>query len=130
MSEAPAQTPNTVTWWELQVDDLETAKRFYGTVFGWVFQPFGEGFEMASLPDGTPVGGLDSADGKGEQPAGRGVRVYVQVDDLEQTLDAITTNGGSVLEKRTLISEEYGWYALFADPSGLRIGLVSSNAPA
>ena len=35
---------NTVTWWDIQVTDLEAAKTFYGTVFGWTYTEFGEGF--------------------------------------------------------------------------------------
>src|SRR3954469_10431094 len=37
-------TLNTVTWWEMPVADLAQAQRFYGTVFGWTFVPFGEGY--------------------------------------------------------------------------------------
>ena len=118
---------NTVTWWELQVTDLEQAKTFYGSVFGWAFQPFGDGYAMVTAPDGTPLGGLDSDTGKGEQPAGRTSRIYVQVADLEQTLKAVESAGGSIVADRQLISEEFGWWAMFADPSGLKLGLVTSN---
>jgi uncharacterized protein len=118
---------NTVTWWELQVSDLEQAQSFYGAVFGWSFQAFGDGFVMAAAPDGTPVGGLDGDTGKGQDPAGRGARIYVQVEDLEQTLKTAEANGGTVERVRTLISEEYGWWALISDPSGLKVGLASSN---
>jgi predicted enzyme related to lactoylglutathione lyase len=124
---APAQQNDTVTWWELQVSDLEPARAFYGAVFGWTFQPFGDDFLMASAPDGTPLGGLDGGTGKGESPAGRGVRVYVQVEDLEATLAKVTAAGGAVTTPRTVITEEYGWFATFTDPSGLTLGLVSSN---
>lgn len=119
---------NTVTWWELQVTDLEQAKEFYGSVFGWAFQPFGDGYAMVTAPDGTPLGGLDADTNKGKEPAGRVSRVYVQVADLEQTLKSIETSGGTVVAGRTLISEEFGWWAMFADPSGLTVGLVTSNA--
>lgn len=119
---------NTVTWWELQVNDVQQAEEFYGSVFGWSFQPFGDGYAMVTAPDGTPLGGLDADTGKGEQPAGRGSRVYVQVADLEQTLKTVEASGGTVVATRTLVSEDYGWWAMFTDPSGLRIGLVTSNA--
>jgi uncharacterized protein len=118
---------NTVTWWELQVSDLAEAQAFYGAVFGWSFQAFGPGFVAAAAPDGTPLGGLDSETGKGQEPAGRGARIYVSVEDLEQTLKAVEASGGTVEKTRTLISEEFGWWALFSDPSGLKIGLTSSN---
>jgi uncharacterized protein len=129
--QAPAaQQNNTVTWWELQVPDLEQGKAFYGAVFGWTFQPFGDDFELASGADGAPIGGLDGRTGKGESPAGRGVRVYVQVEDLEATLAKVTAAGGAVTTPRTLITEEYGWFAYFTDPSGLTLGLATSNPAA
>ena len=126
-AQAPAQQNNTVTWWELQVPDLEQAKAFYAEVFGWTFQPFGDDFVMACTPDGIPIGGLDSGTGQGESPAGRGVRVYVQVADLEATTAKVTAVGGAVTTPRTLIADEYGWFATITDPSGLTLGLVTSN---
>jgi predicted enzyme related to lactoylglutathione lyase len=130
-AQAPAQQDNTVTWWELQISgDLEAAKKFYGAVFGWTFEPMGDDFEMAIGAGGMPMGGLDSGTRKDEAPAGRGVRVYVQVADLEDTLAKVTASGGAVTTPRTLITEEYGWFATFTDPSGLTLGLATSNPPA
>jgi uncharacterized protein len=128
-ADAPAQKPNTVNWWELQVTDLEEAKKFYGAVFGWTFQSFGEGFEVICTPDGTMIGGLDSATGKSESPAGRGTRVYVMVEDLEDTLSRVEPAGGKVQQSRTMIAPEYGWFGLLTDPSGLTVGLTTSNEP-
>lgn len=125
--DAPAQKPNTVTWWELQVPDLEQAKKFYGAVFGWSYQTFGDGFEVICTPDGTMIGGLDGGTAKGESPAGRGARVYVLVDDMEDTLSRVAPNGGEVQQSRTLIAPEYGWFALLTDPSGLTIGMTTTN---
>ena len=119
--------PGTLSWWELQVPDPEQAKRFYGAVLGWTFQSFGDGYDVINTSDGTMIGGLDSQTAKGESPAGRGVRVYVQVEDLEAALDRVTANGGEIRNPRQLISEEYGWSANFADPSGLTIGLMTTN---
>lgn len=127
-TQAPAQQNNTITWWELQISgELEAAKAFYAAAFGWTFQPMGDDFVMAVGADGMPMGGLDSGTHKGESPAGRGVRVYVQVDDLEATLARITAAGGAVTTPRTLITEEFGWFATFTDPSGLTLGLATSN---
>lgn len=120
----------TVTWWELQVTDLEKAQAFYGATFGWSFQSLWENFVMVTGPDGAPIGGLDSGTGQGEPPAGRGVRIYVQVADLEATLEKVTGAGGTVTTPRTLITEENGWYATFTDPSGLTLGLLTTAAAA
>jgi predicted enzyme related to lactoylglutathione lyase len=116
----PRAADGTVVWTELGVPDLARAQEYYGAVFGWTFAPFGDSFLIASKPDGTMVLGLDQVDGPA---AGRHALVYVQVADLEVTLERVTAAGGEVLHGRRLISEEFGWYAVVADPWGLKLGL-------
>lgn len=125
-NEAPAADPRegTVTWWEIQVSDLAVAKDFYAAVFGWTFTDFYDGFTICHGADGSMIGGLEQAEG---EPAGRGVRVYVQTADLEGVLERVAAAGGTVVSPRAEISEEFGWFAVVADPSGLRIGLCSDR---
>ncbi len=112
-----------VDWFEIQVPDLADAQRFYGAAFGWTFSPMGEGYVVAT-EGGAPVAGLSETPG---DTAGRHVRVYLGTDELEATLEKITKAGGSVVQGRTLITEEYGWYATVADPTGLQFGLMTSK---
>jgi predicted enzyme related to lactoylglutathione lyase len=51
----------------------------------------------------------------------------VQTADLEGTLERVVAAGGTVVKPRAVISEEYGWFALLADPDGLTIGLSTSR---
>jgi uncharacterized protein len=125
----PTPPPNPVIWWEIQVPDLDKGQAFYRAVFGWTFEPFGEEFVIAKTPDGTMVGGLVSSEGDAS-PSGRHVRIYFAVQDLEATLRAVEANGGEVVDTRTLISEEYGWSATFADPTGIKLGLVTDQPAA
>lgn len=117
-------TLNRVTWWEIPVSDLDAAQAFYGSVFDWAFTPFGDGFVMAQV-GGEYIGGLHT----GSAPGGEGVRIYVNVGDLERTLRRISGAGGTVHHERTEISPEMGWWADFTDPDGNRIGLCSSVPP-
>ncbi|WP_111767526.1 VOC family protein [Nakamurella deserti] len=114
---------NTVTWWEIPVADLDEAARFYPAVFGWTVAPFGDGYLAVNLGD-RMIGGLFASS---EEPAGGGVRIYVNVADLEQVLAAATAAGGTVITPRTLIAEGMGWWAELADPSGRRLGLCSDR---
>lgn len=125
-SDGPDPRDNTVTWWEIQVPDLDAGKVFYRAVFGWTFTDFYPGFAICHGPDGAMIGGLDQVE---EEPAGRHVRIYVQTSDLEATLDRVVAAGGTVVKPRAVISEEFGWYALVADPAGLTIGLSTSRPP-
>lgn len=122
---------NPVSWWEIQVPDLDTAKKFYGEVFGWTFQSYDgmDGYELAHVGE-TMVGALHRQDG---DPAGRRVNVVFDADaradhTLEDLLAAVAATGGTVVRERTLIAEGMGWFATVADPSGLLFD-VSSNRP-
>jgi uncharacterized protein len=81
---------------------------------------------VAKAADGAMVGGLDSSAGYAG-PAGRRVQVYLRTDDLEATLSAAEAAGGTVVQPRTLVSEEHGWFATLADPSGIQIGVDSDK---
>jgi uncharacterized protein len=121
----------TVTWWEIQVDDVAKAAAFYGTVFGWAFQyPMGDDYGLIMSPAGDMIGGLDGSSTEAPAPEGRRTRIYVSVDDLESTLAKVASAGGTVRTERTLISEEFGYWADFTDPSGITVGLVTDQPPA
>ena len=54
------------SWWDILVDDLDVAQRFYGAVLDWTFPISGPDFVVVS--DGTePVGQLYSS---GERVSG------------------------------------------------------------
>jgi uncharacterized protein len=118
---------NGITWFEIQVPDLEQAKKFYGPVFGWTFQPYMEGFEAAVDSAGEWIGGLDASAGDAS-PAGRHLQVYFGTDELEAVLDRVEKSGGKVVNPRTHISEENGWFATVEDPSGLKISFHTNKA--
>jgi predicted enzyme related to lactoylglutathione lyase len=124
MTDIAAPTLNTVTWWEIPVLDLEQAKTFYGAVFGWTFQPFGDGY-AGIVADGAMIGGLSES---GAEGIGEGVRIYVNVADLESVLTAVEANGGSTRTPRTEVGGDMGWWAHFTDPQGRVIGLCTDNA--
>lgn len=121
MTDTSAAPFNTVTWWEIPVQDLEKAKAFYGAVFGWTIEPFGEGF-VGAFADGAMIGGLaEAADGE----VAEGVRIYVNVADLEATIAAAAANGGAEKTARQEVGGDMGWWANVTDPQGRVIGLAT-----
>lgn len=124
--QATSAAPGTLAWWEIPVTDLAAAKAFYSTVFGWTYQDFGDGYAMISHGDQT-IGGLTTM---GAESASDGARLYFQVDDLEATIATVESAGGSAAFPRTLIGEGMGWWAMFTDPAGRHIGVVTDNAAA
>jgi uncharacterized protein len=110
------------SWWDILVDDLDVAQRFYGAVFGWTFPISGPDFVVVF--DGSEqVGQLYASS---EQVAGRGIRMYFDTDDLDGTLAKVASAGGLVKTERTAIGPDMGWYGEFTDPSGVTIGLQTS----
>jgi len=113
---------NTVTWWEIPVQDLEKAKAFYTAVFGWGYTPFGDGYAAVTAGE-QMIGALsESADAVGE-----GVRIYVQVADMEGVFAKVEANGGSVKTPRTEIGGDMGWWGSFTDAQGRVIGVATNN---
>ena len=115
-------TLNTVTWWEIPVRSLEKAKTFYTAVFDWNYTPFGEGYEGILVGE-SMIGGLSES----SEAVGEGIRIYVQVDDMEAVFAKVESNGGAIKTPRTEIGGDMGWWGNFTDPDGRIIGLATSN---
>lgn len=113
-----------MSWWEIPVPDLDDARRFYGEVFGWTFQPFGEDYFVAVGPDDEMLGGIFLAS---EGQLGNGVRITFETDDLEGALDRVTAAGGAVATPRSEIGGDMGWYGDFTDPAGRLIGFSTDR---
>jgi predicted enzyme related to lactoylglutathione lyase len=111
-----------ISWVEIPTSDFERAVRFYSEVLkiNLTAEDFGTE-KMACFPSGegaiiyTP----------GYSPSSQGVMVSLNVpDDLEATLERITTNGGKILTPKTKIEVEgRGYFAVFSDCEGNRFGL-------
>ena len=108
-----------VTHIEFPADDMERAKRFYGAVAGWEFQPM-EGFpDYEVFSTGERTGG--AIGGRGTS-TGTTIRVFITVDDLEAAREAATANGGSLVEDITEVPGQ-GSYVVVRDPEGSEIAL-------
>lgn len=114
----------TVGFWELRVTDAERATAFYRQVFGLVASPFGE-YTMLSTPDGVPIAGIEQVETA--PPTDGFFRPTFDSDDLEADVAAFEAAGGSVVQGRSMISPEFGWWAVVADPFGNRLQLSTSE---
>ncbi len=66
--------------------------------------------------------------GEGYQPSADGVTIYLNGgDNLQVILDKVDKNGGKIMVPKTLHGDENGYFALFLDSEGNRIGLHSPN---
>ena len=66
--------------------------------------------------------------GDGYKPTKDGIVIYFSVDpDLNSTLSKVEKAGGKIIMPKKIITEEYGYMALFTDSEGNRIALHSRN---
>lgn len=114
---------------EIPTMDFSRAKNFYSTILEIPIEVVTmEGMTMGIFPgDGeNPVVQLVSAEGY--KPSPDGVVLYLNGgSDLQNVLDRVVANGGKVLLPKTEIAPEMGYYALFSDTEGNKLGLYSGN---
>jgi len=128
-----------VCWMEIPAIDLDRAKTFYGTLFGWEFsRPSEMGMEdngsyLMFHKKGTSVHGgftkVDSAE-KLVSPKETGyvaVRVSVCVEEVGKTLEEVKKHGGEVVKPKTEIGSNMGYSGLFRDTEGNVNGIWSKE---
>ena len=75
--------------------------------------------------EADPVGGGFNPVGGELNPAGT-VIVYVGTDDITASLEKAEALGGKTLVPKTEIPG-MGWFGIFADPTGNKIGLFTAH---
>jgi uncharacterized protein len=128
MSDVTGNQPDgTPTWIDLGVPDLELAKAFYGSVFGWEFEtgPPGAGGSTTCRLRGRRVAALAPSPDPGA--AGPWWNVYLAAGDCDATARRVSDAGGSVVVAPTDVLDQ-GRMAVVEDPVGARFGLWQGRA--
>ena len=64
--------------------------------------------------------------GEDQQPSANGITIYLDVgEDLQVVLDKIIAHGGEIKVPKTAHADESGFFAIFIDSEGNRLGLHS-----
>lgn len=116
---------NPVSYFEIPVNDLEIAIKFYNSVFGFEFEKDNiDGNEMAFFPQSENGKGISGALAKGEtyKPSTIGTLIYFDTENIDQVLVKVAENGGKTLYPKTSIGE-LGFVAEFEDCEGNKIGI-------
>lgn len=120
---------NPVGWFEIYVQDLARAKRFYEHVLGIELtkleSPIAE-LEMLAFPMNMGVGGASGALAKmdGCPSGGMGTLVYFTCDDCATEASRVEAAGGKVCKPKFPIGP-YGFIAILMDTEGNMVGLHS-----
>jgi uncharacterized protein len=109
--------PSTLRHFAINADDLPRARRFYETVFGWTFKPWGPPDFYQT--EGSGHGAWGALQGRRSVGGERmpGIEVTFDVDDIAATVAAILAGGGKILMPPFHI-EGVGHLAWFQDPEG------------
>jgi predicted enzyme related to lactoylglutathione lyase len=107
---------------EISANNLDEATKFYQRAFGWVIESIPEMGYATFVAEGGPGGGLNPV--TADNPAGT-VLVYVDTDDIAGDLQRIESLGGKTVVPKTEIPG-FGWFGVFADPTGNHIGLFTA----
>lgn len=113
--------PHPIVHIELSAHDRETAARFYSEIFGWKVEQVPQMNYATFEAEGGPGGGFNPV--SEQYPAGS-VLVYIGTEDIESSLRRIESLGGKTLVPKTEIPN-IGWFAIFSDPTGNRVGLYT-----
>ncbi|MEM7575794.1 MAG: VOC family protein [Bacteroidota bacterium] len=116
-----------VSIFEIPVTDIERATEFYRQVLAIELEEFtAPGMQMGIFPveNQMNVGVLLKAEDY--VPSSNGVTIYFNAgDDLQIVLDRVEPSGGQILVPKTPHADDSGFFALFLDTEGNRLGLHS-----
>ncbi|WP_445711438.1 VOC family protein [Flavobacterium sp.] len=118
-----------ISIFEIPATDISRAINFYQAILGINIEKMEmPGMEMGIFPyEEQMVTGV-LMKGEGYKPSADGVTIYLNGgDNLQTILDKVEKNGGKILMLKTAHADESGFFALFLDTEGNKLGLNSLN---
>jgi predicted enzyme related to lactoylglutathione lyase len=113
----PTMANGKICYIEIPATDVRRSADFYQKVFGWNIRTRGDG--NIAFDDG--VGEVSGTWVRGRPPAQPGFVIYIMVDDVAATSEAVVANGGTIVQPIGADAPEIT--ARFQDPAGNVIGL-------
>jgi uncharacterized protein len=119
---------NPIVWFEIYVQDMPRARKFYESVFKVKLEKLPVDLEMWQFPSNPGEWGASGTLVKMEGfPAGgnnNGVLVYFRCEDCAVEESRVTRAGGKIQRKKMSIGQ-YGFISLILDTEGNMVGLHS-----
>jgi predicted enzyme related to lactoylglutathione lyase len=121
-----SRTAASVVWFEIPADNIERAKKFYGSLFGWKF---------AKLPTAIPdywhidTGGKDASPDGGLMPRmhpQQPITNYVFVPSVNEASMKVEKLGGTICKPKTTVPG-MGYFAICADTEGNTFAVWEKN---
>lgn len=122
-SKDPTLGNGKICYVEIPAVDIERSAAFYREVFGWQTRQRGDGH--LAFDDG--VGQVSGTWVTGRPPSTQpGLLIYIMVDSVEATAEAIVASGGKIVQPIGMDAPEIT--ARFSDPAGNVLGLYQQPA--
>lgn len=120
---------NIISIVEISTADFSRAVKFYQSILGVTIEEIEmDGNQMGILPNEKGTVNVVLIKGKDYKPTTDGTVLYLNAgNDLQSMLEKVEQNGGQIIVPKTKISPEMGYFALFIDTEGNKLGLHSSN---
>lgn len=118
-----------ISLFEIPATDISRAINFYQTILDIKIEKIEmPGMDMGIFPyDGQMVTGV-IVNSEEYRPSADGVTIYLNgSDNLQHILDKVDENGGKIIIPKTSHADGTGFFALFTDTEGNKLGLNSPN---
>ena len=114
--------PGKLVHFELPVQDVDRAKRFWSGVFGWEFGDSAmPDFQYFMVRTGEDQGG---AIFPADEPATNPI-VYFDTDDIDASIAKVKELGGTAEDKTPI--PHVGWFTRCVDTEGINFSLFQSD---
>jgi predicted enzyme related to lactoylglutathione lyase len=114
-----------VVHFEIPADNPERAMKFYSRIFDWKIEKWAGPMDYWLVTTGTKeIPGIDGA----IMPRGQNSCVIdtIDVPSVDEYIDKITANGGSIVQPKTAIPG-MGYLAYFRDTEGNTLGIYQTD---
>jgi predicted enzyme related to lactoylglutathione lyase len=122
--ECPKPVPGQFCWNELLATDVDAAKKFYASLFGWTYEPFKGDAAYTILKKGDAMTGGMMKCLIPDMPAHW--LPYILVEDVDATVFKAQKSGGQVAVEAKNIPA-VGRIAVILDPQGAALGIIKPS---
>ena len=118
-----------ISMFEIPATDISRAVNFYQAILDLKIETMEmPEMQMGIFPYEAQAVSAVIIKADGYKPSADGVIIYMNGgDNLQVILDKVEKNGGKILTPKTLHADESGYFAIFLDSEGNKIGLHSAN---
>jgi predicted enzyme related to lactoylglutathione lyase len=102
-----------LVWFEIPAENVERARKFYKSLFGWKINKFPGGMDYWHIDtggaDASPDGGMMKRKGVGQQ-----ITNYMSVESVDKAAKKVGKLGGKICMSKTAVPQ-MGYFAICQD---------------